>query len=145
MVLIISSLLLWVLLITMWPFSNFLVEHSFINPVTAKREKLSKDTRFGIPTEYGKELRLDKIIPNLSKRPRKFFLDCGANVGSTYKLFHEIWPNPEEYYMISFDVDPLLAPYYAGFVNHTALVPLAVSNMSGSATVRLEQTWKPNV
>ena len=145
MVLIISSFLLWVLLIRMWPFSDFLFEHSYITSVTAKGEKLSKDSRFGIPTENGKALRLDKLIPNLSKRPRKFFLDCGANVGSTYKLFHEIWPNPEEYYMISFEIDPLLAPYYAGFENHTALVPLAVSNTSGSDTARLEPMWKPNM
>ena len=90
-----------------------------------------------------KDLSLETLVPGLKSRPRKFFLDCGANTGSTYKLFHEIWPNPEEYHMISFEIDPLLAPYYAGFVNHTALVPLGVSNEQGSFTAYLDLPWEP--
>ena len=99
-----------------------------------------------IPSEPKKEhqnLSLSAIVPELAKRPRKFFLDCGANTGSTYKLFHEIWPYPEDYYMISFEIDPNLAPYYAGFVNHTAMVPLGVSMEKGNFEAYLEPAWAP--
>ena len=92
-----------------------------------------------------KNLSLENLVPQLSKRPKKYFLDCGANTGSTYKIFHEIWPNPEDYYMISFEIDPNLAPYYAGFINHTAMVPLGVSNKKGNFEAYLEPAWQPQV
>ncbi|XP_063717457.1 uncharacterized protein LOC134844620 isoform X3 [Symsagittifera roscoffensis] len=74
---------------------------------------------------------------------RKFFIDCGANTGSTYKLFHEIYPNAQEYSMISFEIDPNLKPFYADFVNHTAMVPLGVSDKNGSMEAHLEPPWSP--
>ena len=111
-----------------------------------------RPTVFGIVSELPthreppstEAISLGSLVPNLQNRPRKFFLDCGANTGSTYKLFHEIWPNPEEYYMISFEIDSMLAPYYASFVNHTAMVPLGVSNEKGSFKAFLDPTWQPN-
>ena len=111
-----------------------------------------RDRVFDTPTQWKptnttdlslEVLKLSHLVPNLTSRPRKFFLDCGANTGSTYKLFREVWPNPEEYYMISFEIDPLLAPYYAGFKNHTALVPLGVSDKFGSFDAFLDDTWQP--
>ena len=75
---------------------------------------------------------------------RKFFLDCGANTGSTYKLFHEIYPNAEDYYMISFEIDPILKPYYASFQNHTAMVPMGVADHNGTMDAHLEPPWNPD-
>ncbi len=76
---------------------------------------------------------------------QKVFIDCGANTGSSYKLFHEIWPNPEEYWMVSFEIDPNLKPYYAGFENHTAFVPMGVSSTESTFTAYLENAWTPQV
>ena len=120
---------------------NVSYNSSHFNHFEAPRDETLRTSNSDAKTP--KSLSISSMIPDLHKRPRKFFLDCGANTGSTYKLFHEIWPNPEEYYMISFEIDPILAPYYAGFVNHTAMVPLGVSFEEGNFEAYLEPAWQP--
>ena len=47
--------------------------------------------------------------------------------------------------MISFEIDPKLAPFYAGLENHTAVVPIGVSNESSYTEGFLESSWDPNM
>ncbi|XP_077862250.1 uncharacterized protein LOC144343703 [Saccoglossus kowalevskii] len=76
--------------------------------------------------------------------PRKFFLDCGANVASSVLLFRETYPRAKEYTIHSFEIDPQLRPYFAPFESRTMFFHnQGVSNTSGKLEAYLEGAWYP--
>nr|XP_002730991.1 PREDICTED: uncharacterized protein LOC100368107 [Saccoglossus kowalevskii] len=74
---------------------------------------------------------------------RKFFIDCGGNVASSVVLFRETYPDAEDFYIYSFELDARLCPYFAGYTNHTLYCPVAVSNVTGELTAYAEAAWYP--
>ncbi|XP_006825531.2 uncharacterized protein LOC100369061 [Saccoglossus kowalevskii] len=93
-----------------------------------------------------KELRINTSSnpPASLPAPRKFFLDCGANMASSVLLFRETYPWAKEYIIHSFEIDPQLRPYFAPFESKTMFFHnQGVSNTSGKLQAYLEGAWYP--
>ncbi|XP_070538219.1 uncharacterized protein [Ptychodera flava] len=81
-----------------------------------------------------------------SHTPMKIFLDCGANIASTVRMFRETYPDADQFVMHSFEIDERLKPYFAPYKddpNHILHCPVAVSNKTGQVKIFLESSWYP--
>ncbi|XP_019647522.1 PREDICTED: uncharacterized protein LOC109487863 [Branchiostoma belcheri] len=87
---------------------------------------------------------MKKTFKTTNDSPRKFFLDCGANVASSVQLFRETYPNGHEYVIHSFELDERLAPYFAPYPDHVLHCPVAVSDNDGTMTAFSESAWAPD-
>jgi len=74
---------------------------------------------------------------------RKVFLDCGGNAAESVELFRATYPEGDSFEIFSFEIDPVLAPYFAGLEGHRLFCPAAVSDREGQVTAWLQGPWTP--
>ncbi|XP_077989919.1 uncharacterized protein LOC144444380 [Glandiceps talaboti] len=98
----------------------------------------NKDQPLKINTAENKSKDLDS--------PKKYFLDCGANMASSVTLFRDTYPGAYDFIIHSFEIDPQLKPYFAPFTSDGktfAHIPEGVSSKRGNMTAYLEGPWFP--
>ncbi|XP_022096709.1 uncharacterized protein LOC110982537 [Acanthaster planci] len=83
-------------------------------------------------------------IRTLPPKPRKIFLDCGANVASTVQLFRETYPGARDFTIHSFEIDERLSPYFEPYDKHHLHCPVGVAGKDGNMTAYSEMVWGPS-
>ncbi|CAH1268657.1 Hypp3940 [Branchiostoma lanceolatum] len=95
---------------------------------------------------YGKQQQPRSQTRSLIKgeKPRKIFIDCGANAAFSVRLFRETYPGGQDYVIHSFELDQRLIPYFSPYSNHVLHCPVAAADRNGNITVYGESVWRPD-